>query len=186
MSKLPLQCSRMAAVAGEYCALIDNGISHFATNDVGWLSQLGKILPRLHVAVAALYTPSSDGHIYRFYDDEKRCEMFLMLNAMLQCDSSLWSAYKDSSVDLYRQRLLCERMADNLADMYFDLKRGLELLQNDPVAAAENWQHSFYVHWGKHLLDAECWLRAVECGSEPAYLPEWRWPNMQDMMVFAD
>jgi len=95
----------------------------------------------------------------------------------LQADHTLYAAYVMMSVEPYRWPQLCERMADNLADMYFDLKHGLDLLWENPQRASENWQYSFYSHWGKHLLDAECWLRAVESGNEPALLPEWWWPN---------
>ncbi len=171
MKKMPLQCARMAFVAREYCALIDGA------RDADWIQRLAKLLPRLHVAVTALSAPAGAGHAALVYDDEKRCEMFFCLSTDLQTDRKLYAAYEAMSVGLYQWPQLCERMADNLADMYFDLRHGLDLLRDSPQHASENWQYSFYSHWGKHLLDAECWLRAVESGSEPALLPEWWWPD---------
>lgn len=171
MKKMPLQYGRMASVAREYCALIDG------ERDAEWINRLAKLLPRLHVAVTALSTPANEGCTLFVYDDEKRCELFLCLSDDLRTDRKLCSAYAVMSVGPQRQQQFCERMADNLADMYFDLKHGLAQLQDDPQCASESWQYSFYVHWGKHLLDAECWLRAVESGNEPVPLPEWQWPN---------
>ena len=169
MRKMPLQCARMASVAREYCALIDG------ERDADWIQRLVKLLPRLHVAVTALSAPSNDGRALRVYDDEKRCNMFLHISTDLQDNRKLHVAFM--SVEPYRWPQLCDRMADNLADMYFDLRHGLDLLWESPQRASENWQYSFYSHWGRHLLDAECWLRAVESGSEPALLPEWWWPD---------
>lgn len=177
MKKMPLQCGRMASVAQEYCALIDGD------RGAGWVKRLVKLLPRLHVAVTALPEPSDVGRAALSYDDEKRCEMFLDLSNNLQADHALCSAYIAMSVGSRRRQQLCERMADNLADIYFDLKQGLEVLPNNPQRASEVWQYSFYVHWGKHLMDAECWLRAVESGSEFISLPEWHWPNNVDGLI---
>ncbi len=171
MKKMPLQCVRMASVAREYCALIDD------ERDAGWIQRLAKLLPRLHVAVTALSAPSNEGRAALVYDDEKRCDLFLCLSEDLRSDRRLYAAYRTISAEPYRWPQHCERMADNLADMYFDLRHGLDLLWVSPQRASENWQYSFYSHWGKHLLDAECWLRAVESGSEPALQPEWWWPD---------
>jgi hypothetical protein len=177
MKKMPLQCGRMAFVAEEFCTLIDG------EHGGDWIGRLGKVLPRLHVAVTALSAPSKEGSATLVYDDVKRCDRYLGLSDDLQCDRQLRGAYAKMSVGPRRRQQLCERMADNLADMYFDLKHGLALLPNNPQRASEVWQYSFYVHWGKHLLDAECWLRAVESGTEPVPLPEWQWPIASGMAV---
>jgi len=179
VEKMPLQCGRMAAVAAEYCAFIDSfsGWGHGETQCVNWLLQLEKLLPRLHVAVIALIEPTENGQHYRFHDDDQRCELFLRLNAVLQADRKLWASYETSGERQQSPQALCERMADDLSDMYFDLKHGLELVDENPAHAASDWQRSFYAHWGKHLLAAECWLHAVDAGGEPPNLPEWHWPH---------
>lgn len=177
MKKMPLQCSRMASVAREFCALIDGD------RDVGWIHRLTKLLPRLHVAITALAEPSEVGRVGLVYDDEKRCELFLRLSNELQKDRLLCTVLVEVPTDSRQRQQMCERMADNLADMYFDLKQGLARLADDPQCAAAIWQYTFYTHWGKHLLDAECWLRAVESGSEPALLPEWQWPFASRMLA---
>jgi len=176
VEKVSLQSERMASVAKEYCALIDG------MHGRDWVPQLRRLLPRLHVAITALTSPEDSARDYGVYDDEKRCDLFLSLSADLQKDGDLSRAYDAMSIGPRRQQQLSERMADNLADIYFDLQHGLGMFVDEPQCAAEVWQYSFYLHWGKHLLDAECWLRAVASGSEPVLLPEWQWPNSDDLL----
>lgn len=185
VEKMPLQCSRMAIVAAEYCRFIDNfnGRDRAIDRRINWLHRLEKLLPRLHVAVIALTESTENAQAYWLHDDDKRCELFLRLDVILQSDERLWAAYEVNSHRQQSRQALCERMADNLTDMYFDLKRGLELMRESPEKAASNWQSSFYAHWGKHLLDAECWLHAVDAGGEPPHLPEWQWPNTPALAI---
>lgn len=180
MAKISLQCQRMATVATEYCTFIDgfSGQYYGAGRHVHWLMRLEKLLPRLHVAVIALAGRIESVNSYQVYNDDQRCELFLHLIAAIQADQNLWVAYEASGTRQQSRQELCECMADNLADMYFDLKYGLDLIRENPAHAASEWQRSFYAHWGKHLLHAECWLHAVDAGDEPPHLPEWRWPDM--------
>ena len=107
------------------------------------------------------------------------CIMFL------QSDASLWSAYEGARLQSRARQKLCARMADNFTDMYFDLKCGLDLLEDDQGQAVNNWLCSFYVHWGQHLLDAECCLYAAETGGKlPSLfmrpLSMQNWPQILD------
>ena len=176
MKCISLQCGRMATVALEYCTLIEtfvDGLEAFNPRNQ-WLAQMERLLPRLHVAVIALTADEENYDSYCFYDDDQRCELYLRLHSLLQLDRHLWSSNEEYLLPWRLQ--LCDRMADDLTDMYFDLKRGLDLLDYDPRQAASEWQCSFYVHWGRHLLDAECWLHSVTCGTNPPPLSEWHWP----------
>ncbi len=54
-------------------------------------------------------------------------------------------------------------LADDLADIWRDLKRGLELYDsNERVTAAAEWKFGFEAHWGRHATAAlyalHCWL----------------------------
>jgi hypothetical protein len=154
-----LQCGQMASVVKEFCTLID----HFHTSDQEqyWLRHMEKVLPRLHAAVVSLEVPESGVIHYRLPNDDMRCELFMRLNQLLLADKILWS---DFDKPLIKQRL-CERLADDFTDMYFDLKHGLQLLDQypeNPAFAANLWRQSYYLHWGEHLVDAEGWLHAVE------------------------
>ncbi|CAK0772923.1 hypothetical protein CCP3SC15_4690002 [Gammaproteobacteria bacterium] len=47
-------------------------------------------------------------------------------------------------------------LADDFTDIYFELKRGLKLLEGGGTGnALALWKGSFLVHWGQHLVDAE-------------------------------
>lgn len=51
-------------------------------------------------------------------------------------------------------------LSDDLLDVYFDVRRGLELWDKDVPRAAPIWEWRFHfdVHWGDHAIDA---LRAL-------------------------
>lgn len=159
MNIYPAQCQLMASLVAEYCALID----HFNDLDGGkyWLRRMEKLLPQLHAAVVALDLPTETRNRYHLPNDDLRCELFVQLNELLLSDGILWSELENSDL----KQCLCEQLADDFTDIYFDLKSGLDLLKaypNQPRYAASNWRASFYVHWGQHLVDAEGWLHAVE------------------------
>lgn len=161
MTGIPLQCGRMAAAASEYCLLIDD-FGGFG-RDQEWLPRMTKLLPRLHVAVIAMKEPGSFFPAYHFPDDDKRCELYMRLHSIMGEDIFFWPAGDDSQV----KNKLCDRLADDLTDMYFDLKNGLDVIECDPQQAVTNWLCSFYLHWNRHLLDAEYWLHAVDADIQP-------------------
>lgn len=171
MTRVSPQSYRMAAAAAEYCELVDGfgGLGHENT----WMERMGKMLPRLHVAVIALVPSGEIYNPYRFPDDDERCELYMRLHRVLQSDRTLKLAYGKSHL---RQQS-CDHLADDFTDMYFDLKFGLDLLEPDPTQAINVWQCSFYIHWGQHLLDAECRLNAVEAGEKPLHISGWHWPD---------
>lgn len=152
-------CTQMEAAAREYCQLIDQ------CNECGkgqyWLRRMEKLLPRIHSAVLSLQAPANMNCGYNFPNDDMRCELFMRLNQVLINDNILWSGL--DPIDL--KHCLCEALADDFTDIYFDLKNGLEMLQQHPQQpnyAIGTWRTSFYKHWGQHLMDAESWLHAVE------------------------
>ena len=172
MGCISLQSSRMATAATEYCELI-NHFGGFGYENT-WVAKMAKMLPRLHVAVIALVPSGEICNPYRLPDDDHRCELYMRLHRALQLDRTFWLAYGKSR--LHKQS--CDRLADDFTDMYFDLKFGIDLLESDPALAINVWQCSFYMHWGKHLLDAESRLNAVAVGEKPLHLSGWSWPSL--------
>ena len=154
-------CYRLATMAAEYCHLID-GFAGFE-KDRSWLPKMSRLLPRLHVAVIGLSPANAQCRHYCFPDDDKRCELYMHLHYVMDKDEGL-----SSSETVAGCGRLCDNLADDLTDMYFDLKDGLELYEDDPQQAARVWLNSFYQHWGIHLLDAENWLHVVEAEAQPA------------------
>lgn len=158
MRVISMQCDRMARVAAEFCGMITTFTD--ASPDGAWLQDMEKLLPRLHVAVIALATPDVAHDEYCLPDDDQRCELYLRLHERLQADTQLWAEGGAPG----QHQTVCDSLADDFTDMYFDLNRGLELLQarpDSPEDAESNWLCSFYLHWGRHLLDAEYWLRSM-------------------------
>jgi hypothetical protein len=48
-------------------------------------------------------------------------------------------------------------LASDLADLYFKIKRGLDLIQHgrENLPASLSQWHDVFFRWGKHLIDAE-------------------------------
>lgn len=154
--KQPISYYQMASVVREYCDLIDHCNEY--DGELYWLGRMEKLLPRLHIAVVSL-DGANKIHPYDLPNDDQRCELFMRLNLLLLNDCVLWSHLDRPEV----KYSMCESLADDFTDIYFDLKRGLELLEQQNVTVAmDNWYSSFYTHWGQHLVDAESWLHAVE------------------------
>ena len=171
MDSIPSQCGQMARAAEEYCHLIDDFEPGSMARE--WWLRLERLLPQLHVAVIAL-ADSNDGRTtYSLPDDELRFELYMRLHDRLHANPLLWSSLCE-----YRLLVrLCDRLADDLTDMYFDLRRGLELLKDDPdnpERAADDWQSSFRAHWAQHLLDAERWLQAVAAAERGSASRPWQ------------
>ena len=146
------QCGAMVSASIDYCQLIDE--CHKNDNNHYWLRRMEKLLPRLHTAVLYLQAPTLPRWAYDFPDDDQRCNLFMKLNELLWNDDILWSDFDRKDIKL----CMCECLADDFTDIYFDLKKGLQLLRQQPEnphLAINNWHNSFYSHWGQHLMDAE-------------------------------
>jgi len=46
-------------------------------------------------------------------------------------------------------------LADDLTDIYCELKHGLRMVDDYPELSLGAWQESFTCHWRDHLADAE-------------------------------
>ncbi len=129
----------MAEAAAAYCQHIEAESKEWPQ----WLCQVGLLLARLHGAVAALGQPAVDFHPPIKPDLELRFELFSQLRAQL------------GRHDCYRTELDWNgSLADDLTDIYCELKYGLTQLEGAPELALELWRHGFRVHWGMHLMDA--------------------------------
>jgi len=150
--------SGMVNIAQEYCRLIEN----LETCPPGetWIQQMGQLLPKLHAAIVLLDTPQQYSYCHHLENDDVRCELFMRLNEFFLSDQNIWPDFDKYDLKLH----MCESLAYDFTDMYFDLKRGLDLLDlypHQPNQAASNWRSSFLYHWGRQLVDAEGWLYAV-------------------------
>ncbi len=135
--------------AREYCDIIEA-----VENDgQGWLRRVIQILPQLHAAVSAiLEREESEGDLLEA-DLEVRFSLFSKLHQLLGEKDAYWMEY-----DLGHDECRSGSLADDLTDIYCELKHGLRMLEEEnaePDAVLLNWREGYKVHWGRHLLDAE-------------------------------
>lgn len=145
----------LLAIARQYCELIES-------LDEGYrapLARLNEILPRLHAAMTAVGPSSDDGVYDGSFDLDQRFELFSRLHRLLGDLDAYWMEY-DVTPD--RQEM-SGSLADDLTDIYCELKQGLARLERNDDARRTfgRWRTGFCKHWGQHVVDAERHLYAL-------------------------
>jgi hypothetical protein len=140
----------MLESAREYCEVIETA----GENRDEWLDRISALLPRLHAAVSALEMNVENDGVPTGVDLEARFELFSKLHQLLGEKDSYWLVY-DAKPEGNQQ--MCGSLADDLTDIYCELKHGLAIFDSDSDAdlALCNWHQGFRMHWGQHLVDAE-------------------------------
>lgn len=134
-------------LARRYCQLVD-GIEQ--ANGT-WLGEVANLLPKLHAAIASLDLPvPEDGH-NPTTDLDARFELYSQLRQLLGEYDSYWMEF-DVAGD---GQSMSGSLADDLTDIYCELKPGLRMFEGDPEQAIEAWHKGYHLHWGQHLVDAE-------------------------------
>lgn len=141
------QAYELTQVAQTYCRLIEG--SNGENN--GWLEQLANLLPRLHAAVASLDGGIKNHNHALVADLDARFELYTHLRDLLGRRDSYWMEFDVAGDGQTKSGSL----ADDLTDIYCELKHGLKLLEGTPDIALEGWRNGFRMHWGQHLVDAE-------------------------------
>jgi hypothetical protein len=92
-------------------------------------------------------------------DLDQRFELFSRLRRMLGDLDGYWMEY-DVTPD--RQEM-SGSLADDLTDIYCELKHGLKRLDDSDDAGRTlgRWRTGFCKHWGQHVVDAERHLYAL-------------------------
>jgi len=133
-----------------YCDLID----HVDADDKAWLEQLARLLPRLHAAVAELDRPAGGSAHSPQQNLDDRFEMFSRLHCLLGERDPYWMEFDVSS----DEQVMSGSLADDLTDIFCELKYGLDILEGHPGEAnkaLDTWRSSYKTHWGQHLMDAQ-------------------------------
>ncbi len=150
--------SRMSCVAREYCELVEN-LEKTPLSE--WLVRVADMLPRLRDAVGQLHVSEVPLSGNMEPDIDARFELFSRIYGKIGERDGFSS---DFDAQLGGQRL-SGSLADDLTDIYFDVKRGIKLLDDhpdEPALAIHEWQHSFSLHWKHHLMDAERQVGAMQ------------------------
>ncbi len=152
--------ARMRQAAEEYCHLIE----HLDGTDGDWLKRLSALLPRLHAAVTELGPAVIDGHRRIDINLDARFELYTHLRGILGDRDGYWMEF-DPLTD---EQCKSGSLADDLTDIYCELKHGLRLLDLNPAKpqdAFDEWRTGFRIHWGQHLLDAERHLYGLQASN---------------------
>ncbi len=129
-----------------YCRLIES-IERVGERE---LEQLAHLLGRLHAEVGTLGKASPEEARLSAVDLDARFELFSHLHALLGDYDRYWMEF-----DAHGPReQMSGSLADDLTDIYCELKPGLNLLEEEPRRALESWRHGFHLHWGEHMVDA--------------------------------
>ncbi len=149
---------REAAVA--FCALVENRDSHPALE---WLKSVHLLLPCLYAATLALprVVPDTENAGERTITHDDWQALYTDLTDRL----GRWDSYFDVSdpYDEASHEPVRISLADDLADIYRDVKNGL--LAEQAVAGARpndvlwTWRFEFESHWAAHAAGA---LRALQ------------------------
>ena len=156
MTTLTETLSEMVEVAESYCQLIENPVEKPAES---WLGSLFALLPRQHSAVTSLNADETGDMQVPGVDLDERFKLYSRLRKLLGERDSYWLEFDATPEEIH----MSGSLADDLTDIYFDLRHGLALLDEVwPQRAAQAWQTSYRLHWGQHLVDAERHLYALK------------------------
>ncbi|HED18900.1 MAG TPA: DUF5063 domain-containing protein [Gammaproteobacteria bacterium] len=157
-----VQFNELVETACNFCGLID-GIP----GGCSWLEQLSRILPRLHAEVVVLPDPGGSAFLPEQSDFDDRFDLFSELRTRLGERDMYWLEYDNPDDVVSGDEHRTGSLADDLTDIYFELKRGLELLEAaGPDEVAHLWEMGFREHWGQHLVDAERHLYALKVNDQ--------------------
>ena len=147
--------NELLATARRYCEVIES----MEEGQREPLAQLNEILPRLHAAMTAVGPQLDEAGFDPSTDLDQRFELFSRLHRLLGDLDAYWMEY-DVTPD--RQEM-SGSLADDLTDIYCELKNGLTCLDrnDDARRTLGSWRAGFCKHWGQHVVDAERHLYAL-------------------------
>lgn len=138
--------------AKDFCRHIERLKS---VNNGSWLADMPPILTRLHAAIVQLDATAIDYKFFTLADFSIRFELFCKLKSILK-ERDSYSLEFDSNLETDG---MTGSLSDDFTDIYFELKRGLNLLNEDEAknseAASNLWLAGYLCHWGQHLVDAQ-------------------------------
>ena len=137
----------MSSLAQSYCRLIEAACQ----NEPDWLAQVADLLPHLHTALIALHSQHHDMAGGPMPDLDARFELFGCLRDRLGERDPYWLEF-DPIGD---GEAMTGSLADDLTDIYFELRQGLFLAESLSRGSGRGWLAGFEAHWGRHLADAE-------------------------------
>lgn len=163
-SDFKIEQARFSAIAEKYCGIVDRAAAFSRTQ---LLAALYRILPEL--LCEAIQLPDTDPNDREGADDPKKDLSPTLTNSTIsQSDwSSLYQLLRQKfgDADLYQtifnptegKESVTASLADDIADVYRDLRSGLSLASVGAASPADviwEWRFGFYSHWGNHAINA--------------------------------
>jgi hypothetical protein len=142
--------SLFAESAQDFCKLVEQIDGHLSEH---WLKAVGKIILRLDTDITYLTASAPQSTHVWISDLDKRFELYSRLKDFLGDRDEYWSEADLHAADGY----MTGSLSDDFADIYFELKRGLQLLaqgQEGRAEAIKLWTSGYREHWRQHLVDA--------------------------------
>lgn len=136
----------LVRIAERYCRVIEAS----GEDTPQWLGEVAHLLPRLQASVTAIGSVDSE-HNYPV-DLDARFELYTHLRHLLADRDGYFLEFdraQDGADDMSGS------LADDLTDIYCELKHGLRVFEDDPQGTLAAWALSFECHWGQHLADAQ-------------------------------
>jgi hypothetical protein len=118
---------------------------------------VAELLPKLHAVMTSLGAQFSGKDTTLSPDLDARFELFSHLRELLGERDPYWLEFDHIDED----QGMTGSLADDLTDIYCELKHGLRSCAVQPERAVQGWLKGYECHWGKHLLDAQRHLLAL-------------------------
>ncbi len=150
----PRSGSAIADLASAYCRLIEAS----GAASTSWLVEVADLLPRLHAAVLSLGREGGEDEDPLTPDLDARFELYTHLREILGDRDGYWLEFDRVG----EHRTMTGSLADDLTDIYCELKHALRVHERHPQPADCGWYRGFAAHWGQHLVDAVRHLSALE------------------------
>lgn len=158
------QVLEMITVAHDFCLFTEAVKSKNVADVIGYYQ---KVLPLLYIKGALLpeIEVSDNSANEKYVTEEHWQEVFVTLEEKFGKEDKYW--FPDQNNDLIK-----ESLADNLADIYQDMKDFVILFQDTRLAAKENavadLKRLFAVHWGDRITKASHKIHLTLFNSEIA------------------
>ncbi len=143
----------MLRLARRYCELIETS----GSDNPSWLRLVAMLLPRLHAAMTSVHPDSGAAHDQPV-DLDARFELFSHLRELLAERDGYFLEFDRAHEGA---DAMTGSLADDLTDIYCELKAGLRAYETDPARARNAWSMGYACHWSQHLVDAERHLAAL-------------------------
>lgn len=145
---------QVAALARLYCDRIETA----GPAAPAWLREVALLLPRLHAAMTSCHDTGPHALPPHPVDLDARFDLFSRLRHLLGERDGYFLEFDRAHEG---PEDCTGSLADDLTDIYCELRAGLRLFDEDPQQAVDTWFLAYDDHWRQHLIDAERHLAAL-------------------------